>query len=238
MILVIRIHKSVLSAVLIFVILLCGIGVFVHHRQQAPVMAWGVSVDIPIVLDAGHGGEDSGAVAEDGTMEKVLNLDIALRLKSLLELAGYRVYMTRETDISLCENSFIKKEDMQNRLDLARTYPKALFISIHLNKFSMKQYSGAQIFYSGNHEDSYVLAQAIQQSIKNNLQPENTRQVKLGDENSILLRCLEQPAVIVEGGFLSNPEELAQLNNEAYRSKLSYCIFLGIMQYQQEKEGI
>ena len=191
-----------------------------------------------IILDAGHGGEDGGAVADDGTMEKTLNLDIALRLRDFLELAGYRVYMTRTDDISLCADKFIKKEDMLNRIQLSREHPQAIFVSIHLNKFSMKQYNGAQVFYSENHEDSFLLAQLIQESIKDNLQPQNTRQIKVGNDNSILLRSITQPAVIVEGGFLSNSEELALLKTDQYRAKLDYCIFMGIVTYQQEKDVI
>ena len=209
---------------------------YIAKKNKGAAMAWSVNSNQPIIIDAGHGGADGGAVADDGTMEKNLNLDIALRLRDLLELSGYQVYMTRSEDVSLCEDSFIKKEDMQNRINLSREYPQALFVSIHLNKFSMPQYSGAQVFYSENHEDSFLLAQSIQETIKNNLQPSNTRQIKIGNDNSILLRSIEQPAVIVEGGFLSNKEELALLKTEQYRAKLSYCIFMGIVAYQQKKD--
>ena len=233
---IVRIDKRIITIILIFVLILGVCVVFVVKMNQKAEAAWSVGSNLSIIIDAGHGGADGGAVAEDGTMEKNLNLDIALRLRDLLELSGYQVYMTRSEDISLCEDPFIKKEDMQNRINLAREYPQALFISIHLNKFSMPQDSGAQVFYSNNHEDSFLLAQSIQDVIRNNLQPSNTRQVKVGNDNSILLRSIEQPAVIVEGGFLSNKEELALLQTEQYRAKLSYCIYMGIVTYQQEKD--
>lgn len=233
---IIRVNKLIVVIILIFAIVLCGVSVFIARRNKESVSALGTQSNIPIIIDAGHGGEDSGAVADDGTMEKTLNLDIALRLRELFAVAGYQVYMTRTEDVSLCEDEFIKKEDMNNRIQLSTEHPQALFISIHLNKFSMQQYSGAQVFYSDNHEDSYLLAQSIQETIKNNLQPNNSRQVKLGNDNSILLRLINQPAVIVEGGFLSNKEELALLQSEQYRAKLSYCIFMGIIAYQQKKD--
>lgn len=206
------------------------------NRNREAIQSWAAEENPSIIIDAGHGGADGGAVADDGTMEKTLNLDIALRLKEFLELAGYQVYMTRTEDISLCADAFIKKEDMNTRILMAREHPQALFVSIHLNKFSQTQYSGSQVFYSDNHDDSIWLAECIQESIRDNLQPENTRQIKIGNDNSILLRLIEQPAVIVEGGFLSNPQELSLLKTEQYRSKLAYCIFIGIVKYQQEKE--
>lgn len=233
---IVRINKTIVVILLIFSILSCC-AVFCigeRNRETSPVL--NVNTDIPIIIDAGHGGADGGAVAHDGTLEKNLNLDIALRLQDLLELSGYQVYMTRVEDVSLCEDEFIKKEDMQNRINLCREHPQALFISIHLNKFSMEQYNGAQVFYSDNHEDGMLLAQSIQESIRNHLQPNNTRQVKIGNDNSILLRSINQPAVIVEGGFLSNQEELSLLKTEQYRAKLSYCIFMGIVTYQQKKD--
>ncbi len=233
---IVRINKLVVAIVLIFAVILCGVSIFIARKNNESMFVWGIQSGIPIVIDAGHGGEDSGAIAEDGTMEKTLNLDIALRLRDLLELAGYQVYMTRTEDISLCKDAFIKKEDMRNRINLSMEHPQAIFVSIHLNKFSMEQYNGAQVFYSDNHDDSSLLAQSIQETIRNNLQPNNTRQIKLGNDNSILLQSIDQPAVIVEGGFLSNREELALLKSEQYRSKLSYCIFMGIMTYQQKKD--
>ncbi len=233
---IVRINKTILVSILIFSILSCCAVICIGERNKkiSPVLS--TNTDTPIIIDAGHGGADGGAGAHDGTLEKNLNLDIALRLRDLLELSGYQVYMTRVEDVSLCEDEFIKKEDMQNRINLCREYPQALFISIHLNKFSMERYSGAQVFYSDNHEDGMLLAQSIQESIKNHLQPNNTRQVKVGNDNSILLRSVDQPAVIVEGGFLSNKEELALLKTEQYRAKLSYCIFMGIVTYQQKKD--
>ena len=233
---VIKVNKSVVFVVLLVVLIGVAAGIYVSDQNIVNTFSIAVRTDVPIIIDAGHGGEDGGAMAQDGTMEKNLNLDIALRLRDILELAGYSVYMTRESDTSLSGEGFNKNEDMRARIQLSRDHPDALFISIHLNKFSIEKYSGAQVFYSGNHAQSMKLAQSIQSAIQTNLQPDNNRQIKLGDENSIVLRLIEAPAVIVEGGFLSNSAELSLLKTEEYRSKLAYCIFLGIASYQQETD--
>ncbi len=233
---IIKLNKAIVGLTLIFTVLCAMAYAYVAKRNSATVLSFAATPDTAIIIDPGHGGEDGGAVATDGTMEKNLNLDIALRLRELFKLAGYTVYMTRESDKSLCNDAFNKNEDMKTRIELSRTYPDALFISIHLNKFSIEKYNGAQIFYSDNNEKSKMLAQSIQDSIKTNLQPDNNRQIKFGNENSMLLRLIESPAVIVEGGFLSNNRELALLQTEEYRSKLAYCIFLGVLEYQQETD--
>lgn len=235
---IIKLNKTVIGLTLIFAIL-CAIAYgYVAKRNSVETISFVATSDTAIIIDPGHGGEDGGAVAADGTMEKNLNLDIALRLREIFEQAGYAVYMTREQDQSLCSGSFNKNEDMKTRIELSRTYPDALFISIHLNKFSIEKYNGAQVFYSDNNDESELLAQAIQTSIKTNLQTDNNRQIKFGNENSILLRLIESPAVIVEGGFLSNNKELALLKTEEYRSKLAYCIFLGVVEYQQQEMDV
>lgn len=235
---IIKLNKTIIRLTLLFAVI-CGIAYgYVARHNSIKTLSVDVPNDAVIIIDPGHGGEDSGAVASDGTMEKNLNLDIALRLRDIFELSGYTVYMTREEDKSLCDGAFIKREDMNNRIAPTKAYPHALFISIHLNKFAIEKYNGVQIFYSDNNSQSQLLAQSIQAAIKTNLQPNNNRQIKLGNDNSMLLRLIETPAVIVEGGFLSNNHELSLLKNEEYRSKLAYCIFLGVIQYQQQKADV
>jgi N-acetylmuramoyl-L-alanine amidase len=230
---VIKINRFLVCIVCLITVVGVAAYSFVARRNAVNVLSYAQIENKTIIIDAGHGGEDGGAVAQDGTMEKNLNLDIAFRLKEICELAGYAVCMTRENDRALSGESFNKNADMQARIQLAREHPDALFISIHLNKFAIEKYNGAQVFYSSNNSQSIKLAQAIQTAIRHNLQPQNNRQIKSGDDNSILLRVIDSPAVIVEGGFLSNQEELARLKTETYRSQLAYCIFLGVIQYQQ-----
>lgn len=187
-----------------------------------------------IVIDPGHGGEDSGAVAENGIFEKDINLDIAKKLKDMLKSTGYTVIMTRDEDISIYDNTSKtlrqkKISDMKKRLSIVNSNPNNVLISIHQNKFEKPQYFGSQIFYSSNNENSIKLAQNIQRSIKELIQPDNDRELKCANKDIYILNKAEVPAVIVECGFLSNDEELKKLCTEEYKSKLAFSIYSGLI---------
>lgn len=189
-----------------------------------------------IIVDAGHGGSDGGAVAGDGTQEQYLNLDIALKLNDLLTAAGYETLLTRTDDNSIhdADAKTVREQkvsDIHNRLKIIESNPPCIFISIHQNYFSQSQYSGAQVFYSPNHEKSSILAECIQQSIVSSIQPENTRQIKESGSSIYLLYHAKEPAVLVECGFLSNTEETAKLNDEKYRMQMAEAICKGIIKY-------
>lgn len=189
-----------------------------------------------IIVDAGHGGFDGGAVAGDGTPEKDINLSIAKNLKGFLELFGFNVIMTRESDVSTESNKEIKNKklsDLQNRLKLMSENSDAIFVSIHLNKFTTSNVNGAQTFYSQKTEKSEMLAKNIHNNIIEKLQPNNEREIKKGTKNIYLLKNAECPAVIVECGFLSNNEDLKKLKDKNYQSMMAFCIFCGIMDYHQ-----
>ncbi len=187
-----------------------------------------------VIIDAGHGGFDGGAVAEDGTPEKDINLQIAKNLRDFLELFNFHVVMTRTEDISTetSENPNNKKvSDLRNRLALMSKYDDAIFVSVHLNKFTSTSVSGAQTFYSQNADGSEKLAQSIHGKIISMLQPENIREIKKGTKSIFLLRNATCPAVIVECGFLSNKSELEKLKDEKYQRMMAFCIFCGIIDY-------
>ncbi len=189
-----------------------------------------------IIVDAGHGGFDGGAVAGDGTLEKDINLAIAQKLGTILKTSGYDVHMTRTTDTATdySEQSTIrdrKIKDMKNRLKLINETENCIFISVHLNKFTSGSARGAQVFYSPNADESNNLGESIQNSIIKMLQPENTRKIKPGTKDTYLLYYAENPAVIVECGFVSNPAELELLKNEKYQEKIAFSIFCGIADY-------
>ena len=188
-----------------------------------------------IILDAGHGGFDGGAVAEDGTVEKDINLKLCTLLCSMLRDCGYEVILTREGDVSTddseAKNSSRKRSDLKNRLELMNKYPDAVFVSIHLNKFTTSAARGSQVFYSGNNDESKVLADSIQSSIIGMLQPENKRVNKQATSSTYLIYNATVPAVLVECGFLSNKSELEHLKNEDYQNKMAFCIFCGISEF-------
>ena len=191
--------------------------------------------EITIVLDAGHGGEDGGCEGH-GLIEKDLNLDIVMRLSSLLKEHGINVILTRDTDILLYDvNSDYrgqkKAQDVRKRLEIAKNQENPVLISIHMNYFAQTRYSGLQVWYSKNDARSKILANLIQTEVKSSLQPENKRVTKEATSSIFLLHNASFPAVLIECGFLSNPQEAQNLADEKYRQELSSLIFKSIMEY-------
>jgi N-acetylmuramoyl-L-alanine amidase len=186
-----------------------------------------------IILDAGHGGEDGGAVAIDGTTEKELNLEIAATLSLLYELNGNKYAMTRETDTLLydkyndleCYQGKKKIYDLKNRVKITKEYSSPVYVGIHMNSFSSSKYSGLQVYYSKNNETSKAFADTVQKNTATYLQNSNQRRTKEADSSIFILSNLDCPAVLIECGFLSNTEELALLKSSIYRQKLSAVIF-------------
>lgn len=193
--------------------------------------------ELPVViLDAGHGGFDGGCVSADGTPEKGINLSILLRLRDLLLLNGYEVDVTRDTDISIHDSGIEglvnqKSSDMDNRLSLFNKYDNAICVSIHQNQFTDPVYHGAQMFYSNSDSRSEKLAKNLQSSFSELLQPDNKREIKLCGKELFLCYYSNNPTVMAECGFLSNPEEAALLNTEEYQEKVALTLFNGINTY-------
>lgn len=185
-----------------------------------------------VVIDVGHGGFDPGKVSADNTLEKDVNLAIALRLKTYLESQDCQVYLTRETDCSLCDESASNKKqsDMRNRVAYVEQLQPDIMVSIHQNSFPSSSEHGAQTFYFQSSDSSQTLAECIQQSLIEIADPENTRQCKSNDSYYIL-KNVSCPAVIVECGFLSNPTESALLNTDIYQDKIAYAISMGVRTY-------
>ncbi|MGI6255599.1 MAG: N-acetylmuramoyl-L-alanine amidase [Acutalibacter sp.] len=194
-----------------------------------------------IVVDAGHGGEDGGAVGVGGVVEKNVNLAIALALAEDLKAANFPVVLVRDGDVSVGDQSLStiaerKRSDTLNRVRLVEETGDCILISIHQNHFSQSQYSGAQMFYSPNNEESSLLAESIRQSVVSSLQPENTRQNKEAGEEIYLLTHCQVPAVLVECGFLSNPEEAALLEQESYQKDMAAAIYNGLMAFLEARD--
>lgn len=191
-----------------------------------------------VIIDAGHGGEDGGAIGVDGTVEKDLNLSIALELNALLRAEGIPTRLTRSEDILLYDKNsdyqgHKKAQDMAQRLKIAEEYEDAIFISIHMNSFPQEKYKGLQVYYSTNSPSSSILAQKIQTLVANNLQPDNKRSIKPSESGIYLLEHIYHPTVLVECGFLSNREDCSNLNSSSYRSRLCIIMFTAICDYFQ-----
>lgn len=188
-----------------------------------------------VIIDAGHGGFDGGAVAADGTLEKDINLEVANALADICRVNGLSVITIRETDDALDDDHSAslrerKRSDINNRLSVINENADAIFVSIHMNKFSSGGVHGAQIFYGAVSEESKLLAECIRKELLN-VDPDNKRVVKKCDSSVYLLKKAKCPAVIAECGFLSNVNDLNNLKNDEYRRKTAFSIYLGILEY-------
>lgn len=194
------------------------------------------------VIDAGHGGMDSGAVSADGTLEKDINLAVSKRLAALFNAADMDFVMTRTDDRMLVPDSVKEKRkmhDLKNRLsvvtELSDAGAEAVFVSIHMNKFTSPKYSGLQVWYSLNHENSQSLAEKVQEYAKTWLDSNNGRQIKPATSAIYLLDRATVPAILVECGFLSNLEECAKLCTDEYQNALAVTIFSALCQWSLNK---
>lgn len=183
-----------------------------------------------IVLDAGHGGNDPGKVAGDGTVEKGINLSISSKLQGFLEQGGAVVLNTRISDEAVGEN---KRSDLKNRVAITKSNNADMFISIHQNSYPQSNVTGAQVFYNKNSEESKRLAVFIQKRLKEVADSENDRVAK-ANSNYYVLKEISIPAVIVECGFLSNSVEKEKLVTAEYQEKLAWAIYMGILDYYGE----
>lgn len=188
-----------------------------------------------IILDAGHGNPDGGAVSNDGSaIESNLNLNIVLKLQNLLESSNCTVLLTRsdENGIYEADSNTIRQQkisDMKNRVKIANNSDAELFVSIHMNKLTQTQYSGWQTFYK-NDAISKKVAQNIQTSLNHFMKKENNREIK-SISGIYLTKHVEIPLVLVECGFLSNSEETELLKTDSYQDSLAWSIYIGIMDY-------
>lgn len=226
--------KSPKIYVAIGMILVLVLGYNIYSTKTVSTFALPTAKHV-IVIDPGHGGFDPGKMGTSGAHEKDINLAIALRLQAYLEQSGAYVVITRNTDEGLNEEGDTKKKssDMRRRKELINSSEGDILISIHQNSFQQSKYKGAQVFYHGHSQDGERLAKCIQNKFKEFVDPTNKREAKANTDYYVL-KTTEIPAVIVECGFLTNPEEEANLNNEIYQEKVAWAIYTGIVDYYKD----
>ena len=230
--------NKVIIAFVLTVILVFALGVLkenISDTKQAFLPTEGKT----IIIDAGHGAPDGGAVGDTGVLEKDLNLAVAKVLQKFFESNGTQVLLTRSDDNGIYDiDGSIKSKkisDIKNREEFIKASDAELFISIHMNKFGQKEYSGPQVFFSRNNEKSELLAKCIQKSMLAALNPENRREIKKADDGIYLLKTAQIPAVLVECGFLSNSKEEQMLKDEKYQRQLAWSMYCGVIEYFNEK---
>ena len=220
------IYLAVLSGFLLLTIL--GNHAVTVIAQNQPLQRQHV-----IIIDAGHGGIDGGATSCTGVLESQINLDIALRLNDLMHFIGLDTVMVRTTDVSVYTQGTTiasqKMSDLKERVRLVNSFKNSILISIHQNTFYDSRYSGAQVFCA-NSESSRELAQTIQVTLIKTLNPTSRRQIKQG-EGIYLLEHIQNPGILIECGFLSNPTEEAKLCSPEYQQKLCCVIAVTTVNY-------
>ncbi len=231
---------ALLTMVSCILILLFGLffGSYLKNKSEKSKAVSINANEVVFVIDAGHGGEDAGAIADDGTLEKDLNLEIATLISGLLELNGNDVRMTRETDTLLYDyyddledyTGQKKVYDLKNRLKIAEENENSIYVGIHMNKFSQAKYSGLQVYYSKNNDNSYDIASKLKSNTRLYLQKDNKREIKKADSSIYILNKIEVPAILIECGFLSNEIELNNLKDNDYRAKLALTIFSSLIE--------
>ena len=189
---------------------------------------------VTILVDAGHGGYDGGARCRDsGTWEKSLNLAVAQEVRQALNRRGASVVMTRTEDIDLCTPDrpatlTKKRQDMQNRIALAKENDVDMVLSIHMNEYRVRSESGPQVFYREGSADSRLLAGCLQEALITHLQPQKARSAMAGD---YFILQLDVPSVLIECGFLSNPAEEKLLRSADYQARLGGAIADGVTEF-------
>lgn len=197
--------------------------------KQVSEIFYSVDVWQPrLLLDAGHGGEDGGAVSVSGQKESAINLEITRKLDQVLAFLGEPAFLLREADISLHEDGAQtlrekKVSDLKHRVGIAGQYPGAVLVSIHQNSYPEPQYRGTQVFYAPT-GGSQQVAQRLQRAVITHMQPGNTREEKMIPDSVYLMNHIKNTAVLIECGFLTNPEEEKLLQQEEYQRKLALVL--------------
>lgn len=209
-----------------------GSTAFLESQIAKPVFSASEAAALTVVLDPGHGGEDGGAVSPDGVEESGLNLEIALRLQELLRFSGVKTQMTRIADVSIHQEEARtiqekKASDLRQRVEIVNGIPGAMLLSIHQNSLpsSVVTY-GAQAFWN-QQAGAERLAVSIQDALNQAINTHRAKGAKPIASTIYLMRQITAPGVLVECGFLSNPEETLRLQQAGHQCRLAVAITAG-----------
>ena len=237
-----HLHPPLLLRILLFILVLAVLTTSFTFLAMRYLPLTQPSQAIPmrtIVLDAGHGGEDGGAVSASGLIEKDVNLRLTLMLRDLLVANGVKVVLTRESDTLLYDKNADyhgrkKALDLAARKKIAEETPNSIFVSIHMNTYPLPTCQGLQVWYSPNNPSSQKIAEQVQSTTRALLQQKNDRTVKKAGSSIYLLHHINTPAILVECGFLSSPQEAERLADENYLKELAFTLFISIMQAEKQ----
>ena len=222
------IKKNMIIAVLLILVVMFSFATIVKTKSKTVAQV----SDKTVVIDAGHGGADGGCVGVDGVLEKDINLSLSKKVKSVFEENGYKVIMTRETDTDLSDKDkktikSQKNSDLKNRAKLVNNSNCSLFISIHMNQYTSPEIFGAQVFYNSNDAKSEQYAKSVMECLKK-IDDKNKRLAKNIPNKNLVFSNINVAGILVECGFLSNPDECKKLQNEEYQKKIANAIYDGV----------
>lgn len=221
---------NIFCALLIFLFAVC---VYMSSMHILQVFEY-KNASLVVVIDPGHGGIDGGTISKNGVKESDINLEISLKLKKFIEQGGGKVILIRDSDKGLYSAMGTirkkKQEDLVNRRNIIDKSGADLVISIHQNYFSESYCFGAQTFYPKYPAGSKILAEYIQEELVTGIDNGNKRVTKQKNDIILLKNCVV-PTVLVECGFLSNPNEEKLLQDNEYQNKIAWNIYLGILRY-------
>ena len=233
-------RKWTIVYVFSMLVLILGFALILQHGESVQTSSDAVlCATMPVlILDAGHGGEDGGAVSEDGTIESLINLSITVKIAELAELIGYEVQMTRDSDISIHDADAKtlrekKVSDLKNRVEFCNRFPKSILISIHQNSLpSAPRVAGAHVFYN-EQQGSLELAIAVQSVLNEFINQGRHKEAKAIGSSSYLMKNVSCPAILIECGFLSNTDETHALKTDEYQRKIAVTILASVLNYLQ-----
>lgn len=224
--------KRLIKIVLIVALLAAAavfVKVFVSNGGLKPVISQ--NSRSTLVLDAGHGGIDGGAISDSGLKESDINLQIALKTEALVRFLGIDTVMTRETDTDNSDNkAYSEHDNLVQRVKLANSTENAVLISIHQNEFPSAVVSGAEVMYSDN-DDSKALGLITQDNLVALLDSSNRRVARPAPKELLLTSSVECPTILVECGFMSNPQEVQKLASNDYQLKLATILAGSYIQF-------
>ncbi len=224
--------KRLIKIVLIVALLAAAavfVKIFVSNGGLKPVI--NQNSRSTLVLDAGHGGIDGGAISDSGLKESDINLQIALKTEALVRFLGIDTVMTRETDTDNSDNkAYSEHDNLVQRAKLANSTENAVLISIHQNKFPSAVVSGAEVMYSDN-DDSKALGLITQDNLVTLLDSSNRRVARPAPKELLLTSSVECPTILVECGFMSNPQEVQKLASNDYQLKLAAILAGSYIQF-------
>lgn len=233
---IILLRKRDLFLSLLFGCFVLGLGTLLWKGNALPAFAAGEEEGPPltVVIDAGHGGEDGGAVSPGGVSESAINLAVSLRVSDLLRFAGQRTELIREEDISVGDGTLDtmrqrKTSDLKKRVAMVNAVENGLLLSIHQNSLPSSPVThGAQVFWN-RQEGAQTLAAAIQDALNENINAGNEKHPRQIPDTIYLMKQIAAPGILVECGFLSNAAETEWLQSPVYQTRLAAAIAAGLL---------